>query len=366
MKVGFVIYGSLATVSGGYLYDRKLVAYLRSRGDTVTIISLPTGRYLAHLLDDFSFRLPPGLEVIIEDELVHPSLLAANKAASFQGGMAVPLVSLVHNLRSSERRAAWQKAFYRQIEKRYLASVDAFIFNSTVTRDAVATLVGNCKPCVLASPGGDRLGSLGLEALQRRVLRSGPLHVVFLANVIPMKGLHVLIEAVRHLPAGMCTVDVAGSLEVDPSYAAGVRKDAAASATPVTFLGLLEGQPLVELLTRSDLLVVPSYYEGYGIAYLEGMAFGLPAIGTTSGAIPQIIHDGMNGFTIEPGDTAALGALIRKLADDRQLLARLSINAHGYFGSSPTWDDAGKAIRDFLIKILDRSSSSQPQDRREQ
>ncbi|MFL7868236.1 MAG: glycosyltransferase family 1 protein, partial [Anaerolineales bacterium] len=78
MKFGLVIYGSLDTLSGGYLYDRKLVEYLRKQGDSVEIISLPWRNYAAHLTDNFHFRLPPDLDLLIQDELNHPSLLSAN------------------------------------------------------------------------------------------------------------------------------------------------------------------------------------------------------------------------------------------------------------------------------------------------
>ena len=50
MRVGLVIYGSLETLSGGYLYDRKLVDYLRRQGDEVQIISFPGQDYARHLL----------------------------------------------------------------------------------------------------------------------------------------------------------------------------------------------------------------------------------------------------------------------------------------------------------------------------
>ena len=52
MKIGLIIYGSLDTLSGGYLYDRKLVEYLRSQGDTGEIISLPWRNYPVHWLDN--------------------------------------------------------------------------------------------------------------------------------------------------------------------------------------------------------------------------------------------------------------------------------------------------------------------------
>src|SRR5512137_1397143 len=99
MKIGLLIYGSLETLSGGYLYDRLLVEYLRAQGDTVEIISLPWRNYAAHLGDNFRFRLPPGLELLIQDELNHPSLVGANL-----GKHTYPVISLVHHLRCSEQR----------------------------------------------------------------------------------------------------------------------------------------------------------------------------------------------------------------------------------------------------------------------
>src|SRR5687767_12125907 len=80
MRIGLVIYGSLDTLSGGYLYDRKLVEYLRSQEDSVEIISLPWRNYAAHLIDNFSFRLPDSqrFDILIQDELNHASLILAN------------------------------------------------------------------------------------------------------------------------------------------------------------------------------------------------------------------------------------------------------------------------------------------------
>src|SRR5574339_886172 len=119
MQTGLVIYGSLETLSGGYLYDRKLVEYLRSKGDTVEIISLSSRNYAAHLTDNFRFRLPKNLDILIQDELNHPSLIVANR-----GKHPYPVISLVHHLRCSELRPSWQNTFYQAIETQYLNSVD--------------------------------------------------------------------------------------------------------------------------------------------------------------------------------------------------------------------------------------------------
>ncbi len=151
MKIGLVIYGSLDTVSGGYLYDRKLVDYLREQGDTVEIISLPWRNYASHLTDNLRFALPPGLDLLIQDELNHPSLIHANA-----GKHPYPVISLVHHLRCSELRPQWQNDFYRIVERKYLRSVDGFIFNSKTTEGMVNGLMVNRKPAVIAYPPTNR------------------------------------------------------------------------------------------------------------------------------------------------------------------------------------------------------------------
>ena len=70
----------------------------------------------------------------------------------------------------------------------------------------------------------------------------------------------------------------------------------------VHFHGPLDNEELIAKYKSAHVLVVPSSYEGFGIVYLEGMAFGLPAIGTTAGAASEIISDGETGFLIPPDD----------------------------------------------------------------
>ncbi len=193
MKLGLVIYGSLDTLSGGYMYDRKLVEYLRAQGDTVEIISLPWRNYAAHLTDNFSFKLPANLDILIQDELNHPSLIAANS-----GRHPYPIVSLVHHLRCSELRPKWQNAIYRVVEKKYLQSVDGFIFNSKTTKGVVNSLIGNGKPAVVAYPPTDRFGEVISEEEIKTRANQNPLRVLFLGNIIERKGLHTLLRSPLH------------------------------------------------------------------------------------------------------------------------------------------------------------------------
>jgi glycosyltransferase involved in cell wall biosynthesis len=364
VRIGFVIYGSLDTVSGGFVYDRMLIDYLRRHGDTVEIISLPWRNYASNLADNLLFRLPRGFDLIIEDELTHPSLISANSQRNRRDPFrACPVISLVHNLRSCEPRAKWANSLYRAVERRYLESVDGFIFNSRTTRDAVQGVAAKRRPNVIVTPGGDRLGSLDPKAIVLRANEPGPLRVLFLANVTPLKGLHVLLQAVSAHSSGL-KLDVVGSLEVDPRYAREMQRLVLVRglSSIVTFHGVMKGEALVERLEKAQVLVVPSSYEGFGISYLEGMAFGLPAIGTAAGAIPGLIADGQNGYLIAPNDSVALARLLSELVSDRAVLRSLSLGALRYFQSQPTWDQSFGKAQGFLNGMVsaarvDRSGS---------
>ena len=100
------------------------------------------------------------------------------------------------------------------------------------------------------------------------------------------------------------------------------------------------------------MLAVPSSYEGFGIVYLEGMGFGLPAIGTTAGAASEVIDHGQTGYLIAPDDSQSLAKYLQSLAEDRGLLTRLSLNARRRYFRQPALTDTAKNIRDFLYSFI--------------
>jgi glycosyltransferase involved in cell wall biosynthesis len=348
MKIGLVIYGSLDTLSGGYMYDRKLVEYLRTQGDTVEIISLPWRNYAAHLADNFSFKIPRGFDILIQDELNHPSLINANR-----GRHPYPIVSLVHHLRCSELRSEWQNDLYRVIEKEYLNTVDGFIFNSKTTRGVVNGLLNHQKPSVVAYPPTDRFGDAISETEIRSRAAQSPLHILFLGNVMERKGLYILLKALGGQQSAV-RLDVIGSLTSDPGYAKKMQDFVTDNhlSSFVFFHGSLDNDPLREKLRQAHVLIVPSSYEGFGIVYLEGMGFGLPAIGTTAGAAGEIIEHGKTGYLIEPNDSETLAGHISRLAEDRDLLTQLSLNACARYTQQPAWTDTAAQIRSFLQSMI--------------
>jgi len=358
LHLGLVVYGSLETVSGGYLYDRKLVQHLRRRGDEVEVISVPWRPYGWGLLDNLSPALLERLsrasfQLLLQDELAHPSLFRLNHW--LRRRVSYPLVAIVHHLRCSEARPAWQNRLYRRVERQYLTSVNGFIFNSHTTRAAVEDLAGAGRPAVVAPPGGDNVpGGVTREEVLNRAAAPGPLQIIFVGNLIPRKGLHTLLNALASLPPQDWLLTVVGGPDLDLPYAEAIRGRIAALGLTgrVSLLGTLSPPELAARLRQSHLLAVPSSYEGFGIVYLEAMRFGLPVIAGDAGGPREIVSHGVTGFLVPPEDVAALARCLASLLPNRDLLVRLSLAALAQAASHPTWEGSAAQVRDFLVDFL--------------
>lgn len=357
MRLGLVIYGQLQTQTGGYLYDRRLVEHLQRAGDVVEVVSLPWRSYPAHLTDnlfqDLSRRLLDlDVDVLLEDELNHPSLLAAHRR--LRDRKRFPLVSIVHHLRSSEASPPALRPLYRLVERTYLRGADGFIFNSQATRRSVELLAGVSRPFIVAPPGGDRLPVPPVDFdVRARAGEPGPLRVLFVGSLIARKGLHILLEALAALPAGAWALEIVGDGGRDAAYAARIRRQIArlGLAGAVELRGALDDGELAQAYARSHVLAVPSDYEGFGIAYLEAMIFGLPVLASAAGGASEIVEHGESGYLVPPASPAILADHLHRLANDRPQLARLGQAAQRSALARPGWVDSMESIRQFLLSM---------------
>ncbi|MCQ4334700.1 glycosyltransferase family 4 protein [Natronomonas sp. F2-12] len=347
MRVGLTLYGDLEGRSGGFRYDRKLLDGLRTAGDTIEVIELPWRRYPRGLLDNvsprFRDRLEVDVDVMLQDELAHPSLLGTNRRLPY------PIVSIVHHLRASESRRL--SPLYRTLERRYLETVEGVVCNSTATESVVTGLGVDATATVVAPPAGDRFDPpIDEEAIERRA-REDPLRVVFVGNLTPRKGLKTLLE-------GLSTAETDAELTVvgrpvDGEYAATVRRTIRRDglADRVRMAGELSDDELAGALRASHLLAVPSRYEGFGIVYLEGMSFGLPAIASRAGGATDVVTDGETGVLVDPGDPAAIARALTRLDGDRDRLAEMGKAARRRYESHPDWRETTARVRRLLEAV---------------
>lgn len=360
MRVGLVIYGGLEILTGGYLYDRFLVAHLRKRGHHVVLFSLARRPYLGALADNLRATLLTDirrarLDVLMVDALVHPSVLRI--CAQLHRRPRPVIVALVHQVLSTQRRPGWQNRCYGLIEGRFLKKMDGFVFNSPWTRKTVEQWVGACRPAVVATPGGDRLGCLpGPRPIAIRARAPGPLRLLFVGNVTPNKGLISLVTALAVLPREIWRLDVVGDPAMDQRYTRQVRRLIARCglSQQVALRGVLDGEPLARLFAASHVLTMPFSKEGFGIAYLEAMAHGLVVIGSSDGALPSLVVHGQNGFLVDPASPLGLNSHLQVLHGNRALLTRLGTAALATFGRYPTWAQSMQGIHDYLQYVCRR------------
>jgi glycosyltransferase involved in cell wall biosynthesis len=357
MHIGLVIYGSLELQSGGFLYDRQIVQQLEARGDRVSVISLPWRTYRRSLLDNWdealAFQLASGdWDVLVEDELAHPSLFRTNRRVHQLTRRRFPIISLVHLLHSSSQPwPAFQRLLYRMVERSYLRSLDGCIYVSRFNQQQAEALAGVTLPAVVAYPAGDHLAAdLDLETIRARAQRPAPLEILFLGSVIPRKAPHVLLQALGSLPEIDWRLRVIGSLEQDPAYTEQLQRQVFELPEPgrVQFSGARTADEVAAALAQADVLVLPSQSEGYAIVYLEAMAFGVPVIATTASGAVELVRHGENGFLVTPGAVDAVASHLRALAQDPGLRVSMSLAARQTYLNHPTWVDAAERIHDFL------------------
>jgi glycosyltransferase involved in cell wall biosynthesis len=351
LRIAFVCYGPLARVSGGNVYDRHLVAALRDRGARVEVIELPSPRSWAAALADNARRAligPGAWDVVVEDELCHPSLLRANRAFAAAG---VPVVALVHNL-ASLQPGLRGRAARRACERAYLRGVTAVIAVCARTREDVLALAGP-RPSVIAYAGRDHVArTLGAVQVQARAAEPGPLRVLHAAVVAPHKGVDRLLRALARVEPPW-TLEVAGALDRDEAY---VRRTTALAhalglADRVRWLGELRGAALADAYARAQVFALPSSREAFSLACLDAFAFGLPVLSTDVGGSGELVTDGVDGALLAPDDVGAWARRLTELARDRALLARAGIRALERHARQPTWNATAEAVLRFVTGL---------------
>lgn len=383
LTVALVVPGDPATTSGGFRYDRRLVAGLRATGATVRVFSVPWRRYPLGVLDapGLATGVPARLrdvDVVVVDGLAHAGTVGLVRRLRRDG---TPVVALVHHLRRAEGGRLAPVA--TRLERCFLRGCSAAVCVSDATERDVLTLVDRL-PTHLAPPPADQFDPEVTPSDVDRRAREDPFRVVALGSLVPRKGHDTLVRALAGLDSdgaagerggsdGGDAVNASGGAvggdagstpdwrlavvgpEPDPDHARAVRTLAAdlGVADRVSFRGKLSTADLADVLRESHALAVPSQHEGFGMAYLEGMGFGLPAVASAAGGASSVVTDGENGFLVDPGDVGGVREALAALAGDRDRLAGMGTAALRRFDAHPDWADTVAGVRSFLTEVAD-------------
>ena len=338
----FAVPGNLAARTGGYEYDRRLLEALRARGLRVTHLAWP-GAYpfpTPAERDEAARSLaavPDGATVLV-DGLAFGALPALAR----REGARLKLAALVHHPLPLETGLSQaQQDELEAAETEALRHASAVIVTS---RSTAATLMASygvaAARITVAFPG----------TIPQPPHRPGLRHLVRLlavGSVVPRKGYGVLLEALAQVAGCAWTCRIVGSLAFAPAEAARVTalRDGLGLQRRVRLEGeVADAGPFYR---RADVFVLPSLYEGYGMAFAEALAQGLPVIGTTAGAIPEVVPSDA-GILVPRGDPVALAGALRAVLLDAGLRASLAQGAARAGAALPRWADTASVVAQAL------------------
>jgi glycosyltransferase involved in cell wall biosynthesis len=343
-SIDFVVPGDIQTPTGGYIYDREIIAGLTECGFDVAVhaldASFPTPTPAALRAARATFAAIPSDRIVVIDGLALPGLdrLLADEARR------LALVALVHHPVALETGLdPFDAERFAALERRALSYAQRVITTSQWTARTLAADGVPISQLRVVEPGVDRRktrGSSDPRAAERRAPSTAhdTLHLLCVATLTPRKGHALLFEALNELRDRHWHLNCAGSLLRDAPTVAALQHqiDRLSLRRRVSLLGDLDREALERQYERADMFVLPSFLEGYGMALAEAVAFGLPVISTTAGAIPETVPANAS-VLVEPGDSRALAKALASGIDDPARRAVLAANARAARAALPTW-----------------------------
>jgi glycosyltransferase involved in cell wall biosynthesis len=339
--------GSLDGLTGGTLYDRRMVQGLRAAGWSVSVHALdrrfPQPPADALAAADARLAALPDDAVVVIDGLAFGAMpeQAARHAARLR------LVALVHHPLALETGLdAAAAARLRASETAALRHARRVIVTSAHTARLLPDYAVPAAHIRVVEPGTDpaplAVGGGG----------DGPLRLLCVGTVSPRKGHLLLLEALSALRHLHWQLDCIGSLERDPATAAALARciDERDLRGRVRLLGELPPDALDAHYAHADLFVLASLFEGYGMAYAEALARGLPVLGTTAGAIADTVP-AQAGLLVAPGCVDALRQALSALLTDAALRRRLAAGAARVRQGLPDWPTAAARFAEAMADV---------------
>jgi glycosyltransferase involved in cell wall biosynthesis len=346
-RVVFAVPGSLDTPTGGYAYDRRIMAELRHLGWDVDYLNIGEGfpapdaatRSVARSL---LLAIPAGRPIVLDGLALGVLPDVAAELTSRH-----PLVALVHHPLALECGLTAERAdALLHSEQAALAEVREVVVTSSATAKLVATGYGvPAGHITVARPGSDPAPKSARDP-------NAVPHLLSVGAVVPRKGFDILVAALAMLADVPWRLTIAGDLTRDPDEAAKLQDLILQHQLTrrIETLGAVSPSRLATLFGEADLFVLASRFEGYGMAYAEALSHGLAVIGTTAGAIPDTIPEGA-GLLVPPDDATALAAALRGIIVDANQRLLLSEAALVAARTLPTWQQSAAIFAATLDRL---------------
>ena len=334
MHVSLIVPAPFETISGGYGYDRRIVAGLRALGHAVDVLPLPgrfpvadqTARDAACSAWD---TLPADTRPVVDGLALH-AFSGMGDALAARG-----CIGLVHHPLSVETGLdAELVEAIRQDELLLFRRMKRVITTSQTTAELLTS-------GFQIDPARLSVVEPGTDIAPRSVGSGGPTcRILSVGTVVPRKGHDLLLRALARLFDLDWHLTVVGALDRDPVCAHGVLALAETLNVQqrVTFLGEVGEAELADHWAAADVFASATRFEGYGMAVAEAIRRGLPVVVTDGGAVGRLITPEC-GAVCPLDDLDQLSKTLRRLIFDRGLRSMMAEAAWVRGQSLPRWED---------------------------
>lgn len=340
----FAIPGDINTLTGGYAYDRRLLAELHALGHKVKHLQLtshfpvPDTEALADAaaqfaaLDDHAVVIVDGLAYGVMDTIAE------------QHAERLNIIALCHHplmLEAGLSTTQTQQLFLS--EQRALNAAKAVIVTSRMTsKILVEQFAIPAKKITVALPGTD--------SQPFAPCTGNPPVLLCVATLTRRKAHDVLIDALNTINHLDWTARLVGGMDFDPEWTAFLKNKVSTYGLEqrIVFIGNV-ADPTSEY-AAADLFVLPSLFEGYGMAFAEALSFGLPIVAARAGAVPDVVPE-TAGILVAPNDSTALEDALQKLLTDRDWREKLRAGAQAAARNLPSWSDTAAVVERLISQL---------------
>jgi glycosyltransferase involved in cell wall biosynthesis len=337
VRVHFAVPGRLDRLTGGSIYDARIVAGLRNAGYDVVVHELP-GRFpdpdaAARLAAAQAAAAAGRDDVLVIDGLVlsafeiGPSLrqsrtlVLCHMPVAEEVGIAAPV---------REALAAAEAERLRRADR--IVATGEVVARSLAARGIPAERIGVVEPGTDPAPGRPT-----------RTPGSDVVRILAVGAVTRVKGHATLVRALARLADLPWRLRIVGSTREEPETVRALRSEIARAGLGrrIRLDGERPHERVLAAYRTADLFVHPSCFESYGMALAEALAHGLPLVATRAGGVPAT-PAGAAALLVPPGDEAALADALRRVIGAPELWRELAEAARRHAPELPTWDEAAR------------------------
>ena len=345
--VYFLVPGDINNLTGGYGYDRRLLAELHQLGLNIQLVELAASFPYpdANALRDASFILAtlPDHSVVIVDGLAFGVMEELAQAHA----QRLSFIALCHHPLALESGISVEEQKSLRIsEQLALTNARAVVVTSKNTAHIlVEEFSVPFDKISIALPGTDA---------RKFAPCNGQTPILLTVATLTRRKAHdVLIDALAQLMHLPWEARFVGSSEFDSDWTHYLRNKVSSYSLEnrILFLGNLDD--ISSEYLNADIFVLPSLFEGYGMAFAEALSFGLPIVAAQTGAVPDLVPS-IAGILVPPADVNALAKSLAQLLTDSTKRKQLQLGARGAAQNLPNWKDSAEIVFQ-LIQLIHKS-----------